>query len=83
MALRDDLMRFLVEQGVDLSDHGDDSEDLLESGRLDSLALFNLVCWVEERTGVPVDPTQFDLMREWSSVRGILTFMSERGRPAR
>jgi len=79
MSLRDELRSFLVEQGVTLSGH-DDTEDLFESCGLDSLALFNLVLWVEEKIGEPVDPTQFELMREWSSVRGVLEFVRARGR---
>jgi acyl carrier protein len=80
VSLRDDLRRFLVEQGVDLSDDADDRVPLFGEGRLDSLALFNLVIWVEERTGSPLDPTSFDLASEWSSVGGILAFLAERER---
>jgi acyl carrier protein len=80
MSLRDELRGFLVEQGVDLSGDADDALDLFECGGLDSLALFNLVLWIEERTGEPVDPTQFDLTREWASVRDILAFVGARER---
>jgi acyl carrier protein len=72
----------LLEQGVDLSD-ATDSEDLFESGRLDSLALFHLALWIEEKTGEAVDLTEFDLRREWASERGILAFVSERDRRSR
>ena len=78
-SLRDDLLAFLIDQGIDLGD-AEDTEPLIESGRLDSLALFNLVLWIEERTGVPIDPTAFDLAQEWASVRDIVAFVSARAR---
>jgi len=77
-SLRDDLLAFLTDQGVELGDH--DAEPLFESGRLDSLALFNLVLWIEDRTGVPIDPTAFDLAQEWASVRDIVAFVLARER---
>jgi acyl carrier protein len=73
-SLRDDLLAFLTDQGVELGD-ADDAEPLFESGRLDSLALFNLVLWIEERTGTPIDPTAFDLAHEWATVRDIVAFV--------
>jgi acyl carrier protein len=76
-SLRDDLLAFLTDQGVDLADT-DDAEPLIESGRLDSLALFNLVLWIEERTGVPIDPTSFDVAQRWATVRDIVAFIVER-----
>ena len=76
-SLRDDLLAFLTDQGVDLGDT-DDAEPLIESGRLDSLALFNLVLWIEERTGVPIDPTAFDVGQRWATVRDIVAFIVER-----
>jgi acyl carrier protein len=77
--LRDELLRFLADQGVALPVEGD-AAPLLELGLLDSLALFNLALWIEERIGAPVDPTAFDLEREWASVRDILAFVSARTR---
>ena len=77
-SLRDDLLAFLDDQGVELGPAGD-AEPLFDSGRLDSLALFNLVLWIEERTGAAIDPTAFDLAQEWASVRDILAFLGTRG----
>jgi len=51
---------------------------LFQSGQLDSLALFNLVGWVEDRTGVPIDAASFDPVSEWSSVSRILRYIEER-----
>jgi acyl carrier protein len=78
-SLRDDLLTFLIDQGIDLGD-AEDTEPLIESGRLDSLALFNLVLWIEERTDAPIDPTAFDLAQEWASVRDIVAFVKARAR---
>ena len=79
-SLRDDLLAFLTDQGVELG-LADDAEPLIESGRLDSLGLFNLVLWIEERTGMPIDPTAFDVAREWASVRDIVAFVRARESP--
>ena len=76
-SLRDDLRAFLTDQGVELGD-ADDAEPLIESGRLDSLALFNLVLWIEERTGALVDPTAFDVAQEWANVHAIVAFILAR-----
>jgi acyl carrier protein len=78
-SLRTELRRFLGEQGIDLSGDADDSQDLFEAGKLDSLGLFNLVLWIEARTGRPVDPTRLELTREWASVREILAFVDRSG----
>jgi acyl carrier protein len=78
-ALRDDLLAFLTDQGVELGP-ADDGEPLIESGRLDSLALFNLVLWIEERIGMPIDPTAFDVAQEWACVRDIVAFVRARER---
>jgi acyl carrier protein len=75
--LRDELLAFLADQGIEPDGDG---ELLFETGLLDSLALFNLVLWIEERTGAPIDPTSFDLAQEWASVREILAFLGARVR---
>jgi acyl carrier protein len=43
---------------------------------LDSLALFNLVLWVEEKTGQPLDPTHVDFRNELNTVTSILDFVA-------
>jgi acyl carrier protein len=76
--LRDELLCFLADQGVELPAESD-AAPLFELGLLDSLTLFNLVIWIEERTGAAIDPTAFDLAQEWRSIRDILAFVSARG----
>jgi len=57
----------------------DDDTSLIASGILDSLALFRLVVWIEEKIGRNVDPTSMDLVRECDSVRRILDFVRRAG----
>lgn len=80
MSLRDELLEFLVDQGIDRDGALDEATPLFEAELLDSLALFNLVLWVEEKTGAPLDPGAFDLVSEWASVRDIVAFVTARGR---
>jgi acyl carrier protein len=77
VSLRGDLLGFLEGQGVELPADAPDDEPLFE-GRLDSLALFNLVLWIEERIGAPIDPTAIDVAQEWRSVRDLLAFVVRR-----
>jgi acyl carrier protein len=54
---------------------------LIESGQFDSLALFNLVVWIEQQIGATIDPTSVDVAAEWNSVNDILSFIErQRGR---
>ena len=75
MELRAELLAFLRESGVDLPEGFDDDTPLLSSGTLDSVALFNLVLWIEERAGRSIDPTEVDIVRAWDSVRRILRYV--------
>ena len=51
---------------------------LFQSGQLDSLALFNLVLWVEDRAGAPVDAGSLEPARDWSTVTEILRYIERR-----
>ncbi len=75
MDLRDELLAFLEGCDISLPEDFDDDAPLLSSGTLDSLALFNLVLWIEEKTGRSIDPTQMDVVHAWDSVRRILLYM--------
>jgi GNAT superfamily N-acetyltransferase/acyl carrier protein len=79
--LRAALYAFLCEHDASLDPSCDDLTSLIESGRLDSLAVFNLVLWVEARTGTPIDPTQVDLVTEWDTVERILHFVERSTAP--
>jgi acyl carrier protein len=81
MSLRDELVTLI--QGWDLELPGvlEDDTSLVRSGLFDSLALFNLALWIESKTGAPLDPSGFDLSREWDTISDIEAFV-ERRRPA-
>ncbi len=82
MGLRAELLAFLEGCDISLPEDFDDDTQLLSSGMLDSLALFNLVLWIEERTGGSIDPTQMDIVHSWDSVRRILRYIgAEREAP--
>lgn len=80
VSLRDDLLDFLAQQGVELAGDAADATPLFETGRLDSQALFNLILWAEERLGEPVDPTALDLTHDWATVSDIVRFIDARAR---
>ncbi len=73
--LREDLYAFLGQYQLRLEGPLDDDTSLIAAGVLDSLALFNLVLWVEKQIGQSVNPTSTDLAREWDTVRLILRFI--------
>lgn len=75
MVLRAELLAFLEGCGISLPEDFDDDTPLLSSATLDSLALFNLVLWIEEKTGRSIDPTRMDIVHSWDSVRRILCYM--------
>ena len=52
-----------------------DEESLIRSGLLDSSALFDLLLWVEQQTGTPLDPTRFDFLTEFDSINGIARYL--------
>ena len=47
------------------------------SGILDSLRLYQLILWIEEQVGRPVDPTQFDIASELDTVASITRFVEK------
>ncbi|MGD9832427.1 MAG: acyl carrier protein [Piscinibacter sp.] len=78
-----DLRAALESWGVDPADLADEHASLLASGVLDSLALFNLSMWLEQQIGAPIDPTSFEVAREWDSIAAILRFIeTQRAAPA-
>ena len=52
---------------------------LITSARLDSLHLFQLLVWIEEKVGRPIDATAIDIAAEWNTVDQIVSFI-ERAR---
>ncbi len=78
MSLREELVRFLRDVDVDLpADAGDDTS-LLGSGRVDSLALFQLASWVERTVGQRIDPASVDFATDWETIGDIVRFVERR-----
>ncbi len=74
MALRDDLLKTLA--GWRLRAPVTDETPLVTSGLLDSVALFNLLLWVEEQTGQPLDPTRIDIREELNTITSVLNLVA-------
>jgi len=69
------LIGFLESRDLILPPDWTDDTRLIHLGILDSLALFELVVWLEERLGETIDPTRFEPAVELDSVRDILGFL--------
>ena len=53
---------------------------LLTSGRLDSMAVFQLLLWIEARVGHTIDVTAIDMPAQWNTVNDIIAFMEKERR---
>jgi acyl carrier protein len=80
MSLRDELVALIEGWGLELPGVLEDDTSLVRSGLFDSLALFNLALWIEGKTGAPLDPSGFDLSREWDTISNIQAFIERRRR---
>ena len=81
MSTRDDVIAFVESLNLTMPKNWDGDTSLVRSGIIDSLALYQLILWIEERIGKPVDPTKFDLASELDTVTSITDFVEKnRGR---
>jgi acyl carrier protein len=78
VSLQDELLAQLIQWEVRSDPEVTPNTPLISSGVLDSAALFNLLHWIEERIGAPVDPTAFDLVAEWDTVGDVARFVEAR-----
>ncbi len=79
MGLREELEQFVEKTLRDLGvapPSGGLTPDtsLLKSGLFDSMAVLNLVAWVEAHSGTPLDPIKLDPIKQWDTMRDILAF---------
>lgn len=79
MTGRDEVREAIELSGVSLPHDFDDDTSLIRSGLLDSMALFNLALWVEERVTPGLDLTAFDLSTEWDTPRLLRAFIARHG----
>jgi acyl carrier protein len=75
----DELIAALGTWSPNLADIARDTP-LLTSGRLDSVALFQLLLWIEGRIGRPIDVTSIDMPARWDTVDMIVAFVEEEKR---
>lgn len=75
MSVRDRLLAFIRDLQLPLDGEVGDETQLIDSGRLDSLALVELALWVEGEVGKPLDPAAFDLRMEWQTVSSVVRFI--------
>ena len=74
--LRDELVG-LIQTWSSVPLSLDDDTSLIASGLLDSLALFNLILWIEQKTGRSIEPTSVNLVAEWDSITRILQYIQD------
>jgi len=74
--LRDELMD-LVKTWASVPPSIDETTSLIASGLLDSLALFNLILWIEQKTGRSIEPTSVNVAAEWDSITSILQYIQK------
>ncbi len=55
---------------------------IFATGLFDSLALVQLVQWVEKAVGAPIDPSAFDMREEWATVADLARFIERGGAAA-
>ncbi len=59
---REEIKKYIEEEFVTETDDVDlDSVDLLEEEIVDSLGIFTLISFIEEKFGVSIDPTDINL----------------------
>jgi acyl carrier protein len=76
-ALRQRLMRFLIDSGRVTQRDLDANSSLITSELIDSVTLFELAIWVEEEIGRPLDLTQLALPDGWDTVDRIIAFIEQ------
>lgn len=76
--LRNELLGLLPDWGAKLDTGGADEASLIASGRIDSVGLFELLLWIEDKTGATIDPGAVDWRREWDTIPGILNYIERR-----
>jgi acyl carrier protein len=81
-SLHDELAVALGTWNASLSGQCRRDTSLVASGRLDSTALLQLVLWIEQKIGRPIDATAVDIPTEWDSIDAIVTYVERERRNA-
>jgi acyl carrier protein len=78
MSVRDSLNAFIQQMhSKNLRDLRPD-QSLIGSGRIDSLAFFSLVLWIERETGSHIDLSNVDVRNELDTIDQIVAFVEKR-----
>jgi acyl carrier protein len=78
MAITEDLLVRNIRDFANLSDEPTSGTLLFSSGALDSVAMLNLITFVEERTGIEIRADEVTL-ENFDTIERILRFAEERG----
>ena len=70
-----ELRALLESWDLDLDGELRDDTSLIRSGLLDSVALFQLILWLETQIGTNVNPAEHDLIAEWDTIEDVLRFI--------
>ncbi|HET6463781.1 MAG TPA: phosphopantetheine-binding protein [Candidatus Krumholzibacteria bacterium] len=77
MSPHEDLIAAFVTWSPSLAENVARDTPLLTSGRLDSMAVFQLLMWIEERLGHTLDVTVIDMPAQWNTVNDIIAFVEK------
>jgi hypothetical protein len=72
---RGELVTLLAESVTGIDHTLGPHEPLISSGRVNSLALFKLVLWIEEQSARPIDIAAIDITQAWDTAEQILDFL--------
>jgi acyl carrier protein len=75
VTLREQLVQLIQSWNLEIGGHLRDDTALITSGVFDSQALFNLMLWIEEQIGRPIDPASLDLVGEWNTIGDVVGFI--------
>lgn len=75
MSLRDELVDLINGSGMEPGLELNDDTSLIQSGLVDSMALFNVALWIEKNAGSSLDFTTIDVTKEWDTIGDILNFL--------
>ena len=71
------LIGFLEGRNLLLPPDWNDATSLIHSGILDSVALLELIVWLEQQLGHSIDPASLELAEELNTVGNILRFLEQ------
>ena len=79
-SLHDELIAAFASWSTGLAGNVTRDTPLLTSGRLDSAALFQLLLWIEQKIGRPIDVTSIDMPAQWNTADLIIAFVERERR---